>query len=42
MAENFPNLNDTYNKIHETQKAPSKLNPKGPIQRHSINKNGKS
>ena len=36
MAENFPNLKDTDIKIQEAQKAPNKLNPKGPAPRHVI------
>ena len=34
MAENFPNLKDTDITIQETQRAPTKLNPKGPTTRH--------
>ena len=36
MAENFPNLKDIDTKIQEAQKAPNKLNPKRPTQRHII------
>ena len=30
MAQNFPNLKETDIKIKEAQRAPNKLNPKGP------------
>ena len=40
MTENFPNLKETDIKIQEEQRAPNKLNPNKPTQKH--NKNGRS
>ena len=36
MSENFPNLNETDIEIQETQRAPTKLNPKRHTPRHII------
>ena len=41
MAENFPNLKDTYIKLQEAQRAPNKLNIKRPTPRHIIIKMAK-
>ena len=41
MAENFPNLKDTDNRIQEAQNAPKRLNPKRPTPRHIIIKMAK-
>ena len=40
MAENFPNLKETGNKVQEAQRVRNTINPNGSIPRH--NKNGKS
>ena len=43
MAANFLNLNkETAIHIQEAQRAPNKLNPNRPKQRHVILKNGKN
>ena len=41
LAENFPNLMDTENKIQETQRAPNKWNPNRPTPRNIIIKMAK-
>ena len=41
IAENFPNLKDTDNKIQETQRAPNKWNPNRPTPRNIIIKMAK-
>ena len=41
LAENFPNLMDTDNKIQETQRAPNKWNPNRPTTRNIIIKMAK-
>ena len=38
MAENFSNLKKTAIKLQEAQRAPNKLNPNRPTQRHIITK----
>ena len=41
MAENFPNLRESDIKMHESQRAPNKLNPNRPTPRHIIIKMAK-
>ena len=36
MAENFPNLKETDNKIQEAQRVPNRLNANRPTPRHII------